>query len=133
MSAQRPVHQDDELEVSSMATTEAIDGASSDNTVNGDDAVDNIRAYLEAQLRTAVRLVGRAPGASHDGWIFRSADNPRTKVLVRIEPDDGPFLTYDGASEAALLRELGARGLPVPEVIAVVGREICGSRFLVLN
>lgn len=92
-----------------------------------------IKDYLRSTLDTEVTLVGRAPGASHEGWVFRRAGEPPSQLLVRMEPDEGPFLNYDAAAEATLLRELRERGLPVPDVLAVGGREVCGSRFVVLD
>jgi aminoglycoside phosphotransferase (APT) family kinase protein len=59
--------------------------------------------------------------------------DPPAKILVRLEPTHGPFLTYDGAREAALIRELSGLGLPVPRVVAVAGPEICGTGFMVVD
>ena len=88
--------------------------------------------YLESQLSRPVEYVGRAPGNSHDGFIFSVTGEDR-KLLVRLDPDQGPFLHYDGANEALLMRQLAASGMPVPEVIAAGDESVFGTPFLVLD
>jgi aminoglycoside phosphotransferase (APT) family kinase protein len=95
--------------------------------------IERIRTHIAAHWGADVRIVGRAPGHSHDGWIMTCADRPGQRFLVRTEPRDGPFLTYDAIREAELLGGLARLGLPVPHVLMVGGPEICGVRFLVLD
>ena len=99
----------------------------------GCERFERIVAYLERTVMSPVALVGQAPGASHDGWIFEVGESQPGKVLVRLEPEEGPFLRYDGAREAALLGELAVRGFAVPRVLGVADRDVCGARFLVLE
>ena len=95
--------------------------------------IDRMTSFLTQELGEPVRFLGQAPGASHEGWVFRVGETSGGKVVVRIEPEEGPFLDYDGARESMLLRQLAVHGFPVPRVLAEGGREHVGARFLVLE
>jgi aminoglycoside phosphotransferase (APT) family kinase protein len=92
-----------------------------------------IKRVIEDELKCELRVVGRAPGASHDGWVFAPTGDAGHKVLARLEPTEGPFLHYDIAAEAGLLRELGRVGLPVPRVLAEGGPNVAGVGFIALE
>ena len=113
-------------------TTVSSGSADSTGTVGRAPKLARIRDYLEKESGP-VTLVGRAPGNSHDGWIFKRTAGAGEKVLVRLDPEEGPFLNYDGRREAALMRHVGAAGIPVPSVLAYEGPEVCGAPFLVLE
>src|ERR1700691_4265552 len=95
--------------------------------------IQQLMAYVSHTLEQPVRFLGQAPGASHEGWVLQAGDVPGRKVVVRIEPEEGPFLDYDGEREAALLRQLAVQGFPVPHVLAVGSRDLVGARFIVLE
>jgi aminoglycoside phosphotransferase (APT) family kinase protein len=95
--------------------------------------IQQLMAYVSHALEQPVRFLGQAPGASHEGWVLQAGDVPGRKVVVRIEPEEGPFLDYDGEREAALLRQLAVQGFPVPHVLAVGSRDLVGARFIVLE
>ena len=88
--------------------------------------------HLEAELSCGVEYLGRAPGNSHDGFIFSVSGESRT-LLVRLDPDQGPFLHYDGENEALLMRQLAQSGTPVPDVVAAGDAAVFGKPFLVLD
>ena len=96
---------------------------------------DRIRAlltdYLTTTLSRPVDYVGRAPGNSHDGFIFSDASG--RKLLARLDPEEGPFLNYNGSNEAALMRQLGATAVPVPAVIIDADSSAVGTHFVVLD
>ena len=100
---------------------------------NSDEAIEAIVAFVAREVGIAVRFSGRAPGNSHDGYIFEQVEVPGRKVLARLKPSDGPFLHYDSANEELLIKQLTAAGLPVPRVLASCGEEVCGTPFLVLE
>src|SRR4051812_16278770 len=68
------------------------------------DRLQTLMTYVGEALRAPVAFAGQAPGASHESWVLRVGDQPGSKVLVRLEPKEGPFLNYDGRREALLLR-----------------------------
>ncbi|QIZ37989.1 phosphotransferase family protein [Saccharopolyspora sp. ASAGF58] len=98
-----------------------------------DPTVAAVAAYLQQELGSAVRYVGRAPGNSHDGLIFERAGAAGGKVLARLDPADGPFLQYDPVGEELLIKQLAVAGLPVPRALARAGADVCGTSFLVLD
>ncbi|HJQ45366.1 MAG TPA: phosphotransferase family protein [Amycolatopsis sp.] len=100
---------------------------------SSDEAIEAIVAFLAREVGIAVRFSGRAPGNSHDGYIFEQVEVPGRKVLARLKPSDGPFLHYDSANEELLIKQLAAAGLAVPRVLASGGEEVCGTPFLVLE
>jgi aminoglycoside phosphotransferase (APT) family kinase protein len=93
--------------------------------------LDDVVAHLEQSTGWRFEVLGPAPGNSHDGWVLARLDSPGAKMLARIEPAQGPFLRYDGVSEAALLRRLAELGFPVPNVISVGGPDVLGAGFMV--
>jgi aminoglycoside phosphotransferase (APT) family kinase protein len=95
--------------------------------------IQELMAYVSSAVEQPVRFLGQAPGASHEGWVLQVGDLPGSKVVVRLEPDEGPFLDYDGAREATLLRQLAVLGFPVPRVLAVADQDLVGARFIVLE
>lgn len=95
--------------------------------------IQRLMAHVSGAVGKPVAFVGQAPGASHEGWVLRVGHGSGDKVVVRLEPDEGPFLDYDGAEEAALLRRLATHGFPVPRVLAVGERDVVGARFMVLE
>lgn len=95
--------------------------------------IQRLMIYVNREVGGPATFLGQAPGASHEGWVFRVGDAPGSKLVVRLEPDEGPFLDYDGEREATLLRRLADHGFPVPRVMAVGERDVVGSRFMVLE
>lgn len=98
-------------------------------------AVDPARLvrWLEHTLGGPATWRGRAPGASHAGSVFDVGREGR-RVVVRAQPQVGPFLDYDIMREARLLEHLAAAGVPVPEVLgASTDESVCGAPFVVLE
>jgi aminoglycoside phosphotransferase (APT) family kinase protein len=97
----------------------------------GLERVDAIVGWLEKEVDMKLEVLGRAPGNSHDGWVLRRQDRSGSRLLVRLEPEQGPFLRYDGAREASLLGQLRTLGVPVPTVITAQGADRLGVSFMV--
>jgi aminoglycoside phosphotransferase (APT) family kinase protein len=95
--------------------------------------IQRLMGFVGDALGKPADFVGQAPGASHESWVFRVGEAPGSKVVVRLEPDEGPFIDYDGKREASLLDRLAGLGFPVPRVLAVGGRDVVGARFMVLE
>ena len=124
----------DELEERRLAAL-ASDGSALPSTlpVAARERIGRLTSYLTRELGDEVTFLGQAPGASHEGWVFQIGSDSGSKVVVRLEPDEGPFLDYDGERESALLRKLALHGFPVPRVLAVGDKEYVGARFMVLE
>lgn len=98
-----------------------------------DHETERVRNHIEQFVGSSARLRGRAPGASHDTWVFEVGSDSR-RVVVRQEPTSGPFLDYDVVKEAGLLAEMHDLGVPVPRVLDICeDTSVCGTRFVVLD
>jgi aminoglycoside phosphotransferase (APT) family kinase protein len=87
--------------------------------------------WLAGALGGAWTYVGQASGNSHESLIFRK-EVTGERVVVRLEPQTGPFPSYDVIAEADLLSSLSHVGIPVPQVLgADPTGAICGSAFIV--
>ena len=110
---------------------DAVDNDQShDVTANGE-LIGQLADHLGTVMGVPVSFVGRAPGNSHDGFVFATAGG--RKVLIRLDPEVGPFLHYDGAGEARLMSSLAQVGVPVPAVLDAGGPDLFGAPFLVIE
>ena len=109
----------------------AAENGQPDEASRNRELIGQLADHLGTVMGAPMSFVGRAPGNSHDGYVFAAADE--RKVLIRLDPEVGPFLHYDGAGEVRLMSSLARVGVPVPAVLDAGGPERFGAPYMVIE